>query len=69
MTNRAVLNEDFPMRTFTVLLITLNYVRYRSPTLKKKKKKPIQRTVIQNQEFLPNWGLTPPDSWETESIN
>lgn len=37
MTNQGVLNEDFPMRTFTVLLITLNYVRYRSPTLVKKK--------------------------------
>jgi len=25
--------RNFPMRTFTVLLINLNYVRYRSPTL------------------------------------
>lgn len=62
MPNQGVRNEDFPMRTFTVLLFNLNYVKYRSPTLIKK---PIQRTIIQNQEFLPNW----PDSWETKIVN
>lgn len=57
MTNRAVLNEDFPMRTFTVLLITLNYVRYRSPTLKKKKKKAYSENCHSESGILTQLGL------------
>lgn len=42
MSSQGVLNEHFPMRIFTGLLLNLNYMRHIAPTLIK----PIQKIVI-----------------------